>query len=380
MFYLVRKSWRVSSREYTQQVAFMSLKTLIAVGVDAATACISGDHAFKVTNLLRDTLHAVIPILENKTAENRLFVESTSELLVTWLGTVKGELATQMRRSIMDVFMGNDFFRCTLQTLKYWKDLVAWCSEGEDLLGSLLSKEGLFLGLFTGKAESMRQRIKSFERVCFIIFAGAVDEYQKRMAFLLESINEVIKEFEQTNPALLMLIFFCLRILVLRLSAHSLHELFRNIWPSLLVLLVQVFDRSAERKRSPALVYAALKLVELLACVDIEEFHLHEWIFIYDYYGLKLEPAVTVTRPNESRVISPFQHKPYIYRHLPQRSVFKVDYLEGQVSPPSTVYRKPKQMVIKEPTVDTEQELQTKALWLGQQLALLNEQRMRPDF
>jgi hypothetical protein len=33
----------------------------------------------------------------------------------------------------------------------------------------------------------------------------------------------VIKDFEQTHPALLMLIFFCLRILVLRLSAQSLH-------------------------------------------------------------------------------------------------------------------------------------------------------------
>lgn len=31
----------------------MSLKTLIAVGVDAATACISSDHPFKVINLLK---------------------------------------------------------------------------------------------------------------------------------------------------------------------------------------------------------------------------------------------------------------------------------------------------------------------------------------
>jgi hypothetical protein len=83
-----RGSWRLTNREYTQQVAFMSLKTLIGVGVDAAAACISPDHGYKVVGLLKETLTAVMPILDNKQPENRVFVEVTSELLHAWLGRI----------------------------------------------------------------------------------------------------------------------------------------------------------------------------------------------------------------------------------------------------------------------------------------------------
>lgn len=54
---------------------------------------------------------------------------------------------------------------------------------------------------------------------------------------LLEKIRELLKD-ENQNRSLFILICFILRVLILRLSPTHLTELFRNIWPILLTLLV----------------------------------------------------------------------------------------------------------------------------------------------
>lgn len=88
-----------------------------------------------------------------------------------------------MRKSILDMYNGEvytilfqDFFKCTKKTLKHWKYIVDVCSDGQDLLGQLL-EEKLFEGIFTRKAEQTRLKIKNFERVCFLIYAGRIDKY-----------------------------------------------------------------------------------------------------------------------------------------------------------------------------------------------------------
>ena len=57
--------------------------------------------------------------------------------------------------------MGNDFFKCTKNTLNNWKYIIDCCTEGHDLLGTLLSTEGLF-DFFTRRAEATRVKIKNF--------------------------------------------------------------------------------------------------------------------------------------------------------------------------------------------------------------------------
>ena len=57
---------------------------------------------------------------------------------------------------------------------------------------------------------------------------------------LMEKIRDVIKD-DTAHPSLIILVLFCIRILILRLSPTSLNDLFRNIWPVLLTLLVSFF-------------------------------------------------------------------------------------------------------------------------------------------
>lgn len=97
---------------------------------------------------------------------------------------------------------------------------------------------------------------------------------------MLESLNEVMKE-ENPSPALLILILFCIRILFMRLSPVSLNKLFRSVWPGLMTLLIQIFRREKSGKNMNLLL-AALKVIELIHALELEEFHMHKWMFVFD--------------------------------------------------------------------------------------------------
>lgn len=107
-----------------------------------------------------------------------------------------------------------------------------------DLFTEFLTRVTSSFGLFSSKDADTKLKIKSFQRVCFIIYSGERDKYQGKLVILLEKMGEVIKNADNSPPALVILVIFCVRILILRLSSLVLNELFRNIWPHLLTLLV----------------------------------------------------------------------------------------------------------------------------------------------
>lgn len=75
-----------------------------------------------------------------------------------------------------------------------------------------------FAGLFSSRNAETIRKIKGFERVCFIIYSGPVDKYISKINILLDAILDSIKEVDSQHPAITVLIIFCIRILILRLS------------------------------------------------------------------------------------------------------------------------------------------------------------------
>lgn len=103
----------------------------------------------------------------------------------------------------------------------------------------------------------------------------------------------MIKIAESAHPALLILVLFSIRILILKLSEISLNQLFIDIWPMILAFLMQIFSKKLvkveianEISRNPNLLLAALKLVEMISVANLSEFAHHQWVFIYDYFGV----------------------------------------------------------------------------------------------
>jgi hypothetical protein len=75
----------------------------------------------------------------------------------------------------------------------------------------------LVSSIFSSFNLETKKKIKSFERICFILYSGDKDKYNDKAHLLIDKIIEVIKNAEAPQPVLI-LIFFCIRILILRMS------------------------------------------------------------------------------------------------------------------------------------------------------------------
>lgn len=49
----------------------------------------------------------IFPIMENKSSENQIFLECSSELLYSLLENARGILIKEFKKPILDIFLGN---------------------------------------------------------------------------------------------------------------------------------------------------------------------------------------------------------------------------------------------------------------------------------
>lgn len=185
-------------------------------------------------------------------------------------------------------------------------------NKDHDIFQEYLEKVSLASSLFSSYTFETKKKIKSFERICFILYSGKKDKYNEKAHQLIDKIIEVIKNAEAPQPVLI-LIFFCIRILILRLSPDKLAKLLSNLWQMIIFLLNNIFSQEAHKDRLH-LHWAALKLIEMISLMQIAEFHPHQWIFFYDFIGVKLSHVFDAPNFNEIKL----GIKPKIHKFLPQ--------------------------------------------------------------
>ena len=88
-----------------------------------------------------------------------------------------------------------------------------------------------------------------------------------------------------------MQLFLLSRIIMLRLTSTQLAEALRKLWPHLLAELVSVFDVQPGDKRDYRLTIEGIKIVELMSQLNIEDFQMNQWMFLFDGYGMDFVPA-----------------------------------------------------------------------------------------
>jgi hypothetical protein len=123
------------------------------------------------------------------------------------------------------------------------------------------------------------------------LYAGKKDKYNEKAQLLIDKIIDVIKNTDAPQPVLI-LIFFCLRILILRMSPEKLSKLFANLWQMIMFLLMNIFKEPVKEQSRLNLVWAALKLIEMISIMKMSEFHQHQWMFFFDFIGIKFNQVV----------------------------------------------------------------------------------------
>ena len=132
-------------------------------------------------------------VLENRTQPNQIFIQVISELIHSLLDKAKPILIKAFREPLLNCFNKEDFFIQDRKTLKYWENIINWVVilDKGDLFSEYLDKVTLQSSFFSKESEENKKRIKSFERICFVIFSGERDRYTKKLWNLIEKISEV---------------------------------------------------------------------------------------------------------------------------------------------------------------------------------------------
>lgn len=162
----------------------------------------------------------------------------------------RNSFTKELKYDVLEIFNKDDFFIVSSKTLHCWVriiDLIVDNNKDHDIFTEYLDKVSLASSFFTGYGAETKKKIKSFERICFILFAGRKDKYIDKAHFLIDKIIEVIKNAEAPPPVLI-LIFFCIRILILRTSPDKLTKLLANLWQLIMFLLASIFKRTQEKK------------------------------------------------------------------------------------------------------------------------------------
>ena len=260
----------------------------IKIAIESSTSIQTSNLASSVWNIVRvrPLVDKLLDILKVRKA-NSLIIQEVSKIIHI-LSFNKSFLA-EFRQDLLDIFDGDEFFKCDVKTLKMWSiviDRVLDSSKNTAIVDFYI-KNIDFKGVFVFKSTENRKRMKCFLRICFIIFAGEEGKYmdKKNLKMLLEKIKNLLKE-ENAEPQITILILFSLRILIMRLKRNTLNELFKAIWPSIIFLLRKLIKSKGNRHEGIFL--ASMKLLELISSTDIEEFNLHKWSFMFEYYGVKL--------------------------------------------------------------------------------------------
>lgn len=135
---------------------------------------------------------------------------------------------------------------------------------------------------------------------------------------------------------------------MLRLSADWLAGALKKLWPHLLAELVSVFDLAPTERRDYWLTIEGIKIVELMSQLNIEDFQMNQWMFLFDGYGIdytgsnpfpdtnvqqafiNIEAADPESWPENQRQIDVFQ--PYMIKFMCNKSAFDGEADAGGVN------------------------------------------------
>jgi hypothetical protein len=138
----------------------------------------------------------ILPSIEDKTPENMDYAECASEVLYGLLEQARLFFIRPLRDSIFRIFDKDDFFICNRSTLRYWAQIIDWVvsiDKNNETFSLYLSKVSLANSYFTSQSTENKKRVKSFERICFILYSGGLDKYAMKLKGLLQKIADVIK-------------------------------------------------------------------------------------------------------------------------------------------------------------------------------------------
>lgn len=237
------------------------------------------------------------------------------ELLIELLKSVtntKHRVQHHYKVQIEKIFNSSGFFSMSERSLRKWQLIMQqYLQNNTELWTGLLIAFDSQGGLFVSQSKKMESQSDVFRRLSFLIFSSKKDQINEQLDPLLKKMADSFKA-QQKEITFVTSLFLLSRILMIRLGSRKLDEVLKRLWPHLLGEIVQVFDETQKNRQSPqldsdspylfngvghekkkirGLAFEAIKIVELMSQLNIEEFQMNQWMFCFDGFGIKYQPA-----------------------------------------------------------------------------------------
>ncbi|KAF2663464.1 hypothetical protein BT63DRAFT_407652 [Microthyrium microscopicum] len=199
------------------------------------------------------------------------------------------------KKDVLDALNDARFFAMPMQLIKdSWLPILqSFAQSDKDRMPELLSRltapttAGIVFGVGATSArnEADRRAQLNLRRVALLLLACPVDTFAQNISSILEKIGELLDATSTSSPSAATRadLFMLIRALFLRMSPIHLAPLWPIVNSELQTSLSSVLPENPDyEKYSNASVIQACKVLDTLTTLDLDDFQLHEWLYITD--------------------------------------------------------------------------------------------------
>jgi hypothetical protein len=238
------------------------------------------------------TANITVPTLRAKAFPSNI----SEDFLALLLQLTRMPQASKLwRKDVSDAFNDIKFFNMPLNLIQsYWLSIILeYVKNDNDRLPELLLKitaptsAGIVFGVgaTSARLEADRKTQLNLRRVALLLLSSPHDAFAQNIATIQDKIVELISATPSSSPssATRAEVFILLRTIFLKVSTIHLGSLWPIVNAELQSALILVLpDSEGFDKYTNWSVIQAAKLLDTLITLDLDEFQLHEWLYISD--------------------------------------------------------------------------------------------------
>ena len=301
-----------------------------------------------------------------------------SQLLYSLLENSKEYISRLIRKDAIEFLASAEFFPAlggSQVALENWKQILAvvatFCYPKRlDLIADFFDK--LPSGVFVSRDSEIAHKVRALKAAVFLIYTGEVDDYAICKELLTEQLIDFLK---LGNTKLFLSVLFAFRVLIIKSSPGVLEEIWPRLWPHIFAELAMVL-KAGKGEWNQRL--EALKVIELLSVLGLEEFQMYQWMFFYDWMKLKLVPG----NGERGATFTPLVVGTYLKDFTHEWPMGTYTGSQAMVINTSSICRETtkRQLLVNLQSADEEVELEVKAQALIQTIIHSNGERCQADW
>ncbi|XP_065057535.1 protein dopey-1-like isoform X2 [Rhopilema esculentum] len=202
----------------------------------------------KITSFMFYVIYNVTPYLKNHSNQNVTSFRGSSALLASI--TDFQYTLRSWKKDVYELFLDPGFFKMDLLSLQYWRSIIDRLMTYDvatfrDLMARINLTQSGTINIFANREQEIELRAGLLKRLTFVLFCGEIDQYHNYMPDIQERLVDSLRQMQA--PVLYEQVFFCFRVLILRMSPHHL----TSLWPPIITELIVIFLQM-EKDLSPA--------------------------------------------------------------------------------------------------------------------------------